>query len=201
MIDRTNVGISPLLSTPITPSYLITPEVQTTSFIPGVISQPLTYPRTNVPVAPVAYSSKNIDQGFTFSDTTFEASIVPQTSLPDQPFTTMIPDTTPSIVPTPDVQTLSVLPDPGLHAVITPTQITGPMLPPTISSEIIATNTLDQTTSSLTKNTLDGTTVPPPAPQNPPIGPIMDEDFQRGRPIYDEFIEDRYRGFRFCPQK
>ena len=39
--------------------------------------------------------------------------------------------------------------------------------------------------------------VPPRVPATPPAAPIMDEDFQRGRPIYDEFSEDRYRGFRF----
>ena len=36
-------------------------------------------------------------------------------------------------------------------------------------------------------------TAQPPAA---PIAPIMDEDFQRGRPIYDEINEDIYRGFR-----
>ena len=36
------------------------------------------------------------------------------------------------------------------------------------------------------------------APQVPTAAaPIMDEDFQRGRPIYDEFNEDRYRNFKF----
>ena len=49
--------------------------------------------------------------------------------------------------------------------------------------------------------------IPPPIPQPAPVplvvpssqtptAPIFDEDFTRGRPIYDEFQEDRYRGFR-----
>ena len=36
-----------------------------------------------------------------------------------------------------------------------------------------------------------------PRPPAQPVAPIMDEDFQRGRPIYDEFNEDRYRNFKF----
>ena len=98
--------------------------------------------------------------------------------------------------------------------------LTGSTLPPVTSPEFISANPLAQTTGSYAASALAGTPTslsqptgygsatmggtpvpPPPMPQAPPapqapIGPIMDEDFQRGRPIYDEFSEDRYRGFR-----
>ena len=37
----------------------------------------------------------------------------------------------------------------------------------------------------------------PPQAQPATTAPVMDEDFQRGRPIYDEFNEDRYKNFKF----
>ena len=77
----------------------------------------------------------------------------------------------------------STLPVAGSY---TTTTLGGTPVPPPLPS-----------TGTFTTTTLGGTPVPPPGPQNGPIGPIMDEDFQRGRPIYDEFSEDRYRGFRF----
>jgi hypothetical protein len=231
MIDRTSVGITPLLSTPVTTSY-VTPSVQTTSFVPAAVTQPVAFAQTSVPVTTTTYTTSVVDQGLTVPAATtsyvpdpgFGVSVVPQTTLPDQTFTTVIPDATPTYVPTPDVQTVSVVPDAGLQTIqsqvpvattvdttLTPeivssvpvpqttyatTTVGGTPLPQTTYSTTTAGGTpLPQTTYTTT--TAGGTPVPPPAPQNAPLGPIMDEDFQRGRPIYDTFSEDRYRGFRF----
>ena len=210
MLDRTSVGISPLLSTPVTTQFVSTPAVQTTSFVPGAVSQPLNLVQSSVPVAS-AYTTQVVDQGLALPTTAsyvpdpgFGVSVVPQTTLPDQGFTTVIPDSTPTYIPTPDLQTVSVIPDPSLQAIqsqalpvassiVTP----GPVIASGVTPEIVSANPLAQTTGTYTTTTTGGTPVPPPVPQNAPIGPIMDEDFQRGRPIYDTFSEDRYRGFRF----
>ena len=211
MLDRTSVGISPLLSTPVTTSFVSTPAVQTTSFVPGAVSQPLTFAQSSVPVAST-FTTQVVDQGLAVPATTasyvpdpgFGVSVVPQATLPDQGFTTVIPDATPSYIPTPDLQSVSVVPDAGLQAIqsqalpVASTIATpGPVLASGITPEMVSSNPLAQTTGTYTTTTTGGTPVPPPAPQNAPIGPIMDEDFQRGRPIYDTFSEDRYRGFRF----
>ena len=173
MIDRTNVGISPLMSTPITTTYLSTPGVEATSVIPGV---------------------QDATSYVTGSQTIISPGSIQATN--------------------PVLSTAGGL--------------TGSMLPPVTSPEIVANNPLAQTTGSYVASnmgvsplspslsqptgygtaTMGATLLSPPISQPPtiiqappvpqsPLGPIMDEDFQRGRPIYDElFTEDRYRGFR-----
>ena len=255
MIDRTNIGISPLMSTPMTTSYITSPGVDTTSYMTGAITQPIEYVQTSAATPQTFTTTQVVDQGFALPETTtylpdatsslipqtttttilpdagITTSFAPQTTLPDQALTSFIPDVTPSYLPTTDIQPISVMPDAGLQtALTTPTvsiqspeivsstplvQAAGSYTTTTLGGTPVAsslpvagsytTTTLGGTpvppplpsTGTFTTTTLGGTPVPPPGPQNGPIGPIMDEDFQRGRPIYDEFSEDRYRGFRF----
>jgi hypothetical protein len=221
MIDATNVGISPLMTAPVTTSYVTTPAVDTTAYTTGV----QTY-------------TTGFDQGLTVPGTTTtyvqDAGLGLQTTYAD-PYMTS--------VATPGVQTVTTLPDTTVYTdpLLLASGAPGSALPPVTSPEIVSESPLAQTTGSyvasstgldaygLSQQTGYGTAtmgtpvttttvatstpvavpavpvpeptpiVPPPAPapQNPPVGPIMDEDFQRGRPIYDEFSEDRYRGFRF----
>ena len=162
MLGRTDVGISPLMSTPMTTSYVSTPQYQT---VPATSTFTQEYPTTS-------YGAQVVNQGVTIPQTTTYttsdplSSFAPQITTPDQAMTSFVPDTT-NIVSTP-VQ--------GVQSVVPQVQTS--------------------TTSSIVPNVIYSQQATQPA-TNPPIAPIMDEDFQRGRPIYDEFNEDRYRNFKF----
>ena len=162
MLGRTNVGISPLMSTPMTTSYVSQPVQATTTFTQEA------YPTTS-------YGAQVVDQGVTIPQTTTYtttdplSSFAPQITTPDQAMTSFVPDTT-NIVTTPVQEVQSVVP--AVQA---------------------------STTASIVPNVIYSQQATQPA-TNPPIAPIMDEDFQRGRPIYDEFNEDRYRNFKFAGQ-
>ena len=237
MIDATNVGISPLMTTPMTTSYATTPGVETTTYLPGVqdVSSYTTGAQvvTGVPttigtqvVDPNLYGTQVIDQGLVGTQVVDPNLALVGTTTP------LVTDTTLMQVPSPDLQGVQYITDPGTQVITSVVNqpvvdpllvsstggLTGSMLPPVTSPELVSANPLAQTTgsyvsstpiaSSITQptgygtSTMGGTQIMPPpmqqvtpAPQAP-IGPIMDEDFQRGRPIYDEFSEDRYRGFR-----
>ena len=262
MIDRTNVGISPLLSTPVTTQLVGTPGVETafttdafslpTTFATDAFAQPTTF-TTDAISQPTTFTTDALTQPVTYTTdafslpTTFTAGSVPlvgqafpttpvldqglalqqpvtmlpetTTVLPDvglvapptdQALTQFVPDVTgaASLVPTPEAQALT-LATPGLQSVVTPPTaslvipgstlpvgVEGATLPPVTTPEFVSTNPLAQTTGAYSTASASAGLVPPPIPQNQHVGPIMDEDFQRGRPIYDEFREDRYRGFR-----
>ena len=263
MIDATNVGISPLMSTPMTTSFVTTPGVGATQFIPGVQDvSPFTTGAeitTGLPATigtqvmdPGLLGGQVIDQGLVggqvMDPNLLGAQVVDPGLLGGQVIdqglvggqivdpnlaltgatTSLITDPTSLMqVPSPDLQGIQYLTNPGVpQPVVDPLLLstagglTGSTLPPVTSPEFISANPLAQTTGSYAASALAGTPTslsqptgygsatmggtpvpPPPMPQVPPapqapIGPIMDEDFQRGRPIYDEFSEDRYRGFR-----
>ena len=237
MIDATNVGISPLMTTPMTTSYVTTPGVETTTYLPGVQdassyttgAQVVTGVPTTIGtqvVDPNLYGTQVIDQGLVGTQVVDPNLALVGTTTPS------VTDTTLMQVPSPDLQGVQYITDPGTQVITSVVNqpvvdpllvsstggLTGSMLPPVTSPELVSANPLAQTTgsyvsstpiaSSITQptgygtSTMGGTQIMPPpmqqvtpAPQAP-IGPIMDEDFQRGRPIYDEFSEDRYRGFR-----
>ena len=252
-MDYTNVGISPLISTPMATSYVTGPTtVDTTSLMPGAF--------TSVPMTTQTFTAPIVDQGFALPqvttsvlpeatptylpDTTFATSI-PQITVPDQALTSFIPQATPSFIPTQEVQTMpvmadaglqqisvmpdaglqqvsvmpdaglqqvsvmptasvpqvSVMPTAGVQSVITPPPVVPSPTPLTVASAVGAPGSMlpPPATPEMMPPTsgVAGTSVPPSTPQAGPATPIMEEDFQRGRPIYDEFNEDRYRGFRF----
>ena len=168
MLDRTNIGISPLLSTPISNSYVAPVQAPVTyETVPQTTYLQEAYPTST-------YGAQAIDTGITIPQTTEyttgtytqEAltSFVPQITTPDQALTTYVPDTTNLATTIPSTQTYQ---------------------------------TLSATPQASTTTSVVPNVVLPPQPPTPSASPIMDEDFQRGRPIYDEFREDRYRGFRF----
>ena len=195
MMDRTNVGISPLISTP----QYISPEMTTTS----------------------AYTTgiEGFDQGVTYQDP--NAGFIPDTGMGMQTTYTdpMVNYSTPEVQTIPDLQNYMVPGTDGVTGAMLPSAtspeyvsenplaqnfgsyVTGVTTQP-VATEYVAPQPMEYQTTTLGTTVATPTPVPVPAPmpappQNPPIGPIMDEDFQRGRPIYDEFKEDRYRGFRF----
>ena len=170
MIDRTNVGLSPLISTPVTTSYISSAPVQTTY---QTIPQTASYVQEAYPTT--SYGAQVIDQGVTIPQTTTYTgvtqdaftSFAPQITTPDQVMSSFVPQTTAP------VQEVSPYP-------------------------VTSVSTAPQTTmtTSVVPNVI--LTQPQTAQQAPPsAAPILDEDFQRGRPIYDEFSEDRYRNFKF----
>ncbi len=170
MIDRTNVGISPLISTPMTTSYVTSAPAQTTY---QTIPQTTSYVQEAYPVT--SYGGQVIDQTTAIPTTTYTAgtndftSFAPEITTPDQALTSFVPETTTNVV-TSDVQAYPVT--------------------------TYGTGIQTSTTTSVVPNVL--LSQPQTTPQvNPQIQPILDEDFQRGRPIYDEFNEDRYRNFKF----
>ena len=120
-------------------------------------------------------------------------SFAPQIAGPDQVLTSFAPE----VVPTTDIQTYSVVPDATLQTVTT-------SAPVEVSSVVPSVVVPD--TSALAVPAETTTVVPPPVEMPPQLPPqpqarlIADEDFERGRPIYDEFSQDRYRGFRFGPR-
>ena len=142
MIDRTNVGLSPLISTPMTTSYV--------SSVPAGTYQ--TVPDTT-----------------TFTQEAI-TSFAPEITTPDQDLTSFVPDTT-NVVGTTETTAYPVTTYTQGGQISANTSV----VPNVVMSQVPA--------------------VQQAAPQS--IGPIMDEDFQRGRPIYDEFNEDRYRNFKF----
>ena len=171
MIDRTNVGLSPLMSTPVTTSFVSSTPVQTTY---QTIPQTTSYVQEAYPTT--SYGAQVINQGVTIPQTTTFTgvtqdpltSFAPQITTPDQVLTSFVPETT-----TAPVQDVTAYP-------------------------VTTVGTAPQTsvTTSVVPNVV--LTQPQTAPQVPTASaPIMDEDFQRGRPIYDEFSEDRYRNFKF----
>ena len=169
MIDRTNVGISPLLSTPMTTSYVSsTPAYQTIPQTTSYVQE--AYPATNyggqVVTQNVIPQTASYTQGYT--QDTF-ASFAPEITTPDQAIASFVPSTT-SVTPAQiqGVQTYQT-------ASATPVQSTTTSVVPNV---VFSQQTNQQSTTQ-------------------PISPILDEDFQRGRPIYDEFTEDRYRNFKF----
>ena len=170
MIDRTNVGLSPLISTPVTTSFVSSTPIQTT-YQP--IPQTASYVQEAYPTTTYGTASQGvtIPQTTTYTGVTQDplTSFAPQITTPDQVMTSFIPETTVS-APVQDVS-----PYPVTSVTAAPqTSVTTSVVPNVILTQ-------QQT-----------------APQVPTAAaPIMDEDFQRGRPIYDEFDENRYRNFKF----
>ena len=168
MIDRTNIGIPPLPN-------------ETTQNNPNIVSSYISQPGTTT-ILP------NID---------FQTSFAPQTTLPEQVFTSITPDANASYIPSPGAQTLSAFPEYGAQSIITSTPVAfgtiESIFPTVTSSELVSPSPLAQTVGGYT-TTLDGTSVlvPLPAPKDPVSSLVMDEDFQRKRPTYDELTEKRY---------
>ena len=164
MIDRTNVGLSPLISTPVTTSF-VTPVQTTLQTVPQTASfVQEAYPATT-------YGTQVVGQTVTVPQTTSLTqdaltSFAPQITNPDTALSAFIPETTP-------VQDVSPYPVTSFGA------------PQASTAASVVPNVV-----------LTQQQVPQQAP-SPAAAPIMDEDFQRGRPIYDEFSEDRYRNFKF----
>ena len=151
MIDRTNVGISPLMSTPITTSFVSSTPIQTTQVIPQTATFTQEYPASIYGVASQGIAIPQTQDALT--------SFAPQITTPDQAITSFAPEAT--------------------NVVTTQQTIGAPQT--SMTTSVVPNVVLNQQ---------------PQAPAQP-IAPIMDEDFQRGRPIYDEFNEDRYRNFKF----
>ena len=151
----------------------------TTYQIPGMV-QGLEAPDVTYSTQPDATTTYIPDAGIT--------SFAPQITGPDQVITSLAPE----VIPTTEVQTYSV--DTGLQSVV-------PSVPVEVSSVVPSVVVPD--TSALAVPTEVPTVVTPPPEVPPQVPPqptarlIADEDFERGRPIYDEFSQDRYRGFRF----
>ena len=247
MIDATSVGISPLMSTPMT-TYVDTTGVPTTSILPAdqtfmnvqSVMPTTTYTTDAISAFPDTTAYQTFDQGFAVPQTTFTTepvttfaadplttfatepvttiaadplttfstqpvttfaadtttllpetamtSFVPETTLPDQALASFAPT---DIVTTP---TYSVIPDAGVQSVVasTPVELSS-VVPSVVVPEVPAASSIVSTPSVISPPT---TSVVPQV-QSSTTGPILDEDFQRGRPIYDEFSEDRYRGFKF----
>ena len=170
MIGRTDVGISPLISTPVTTSYVSSTPVQTNYQTLSQVGTVGTYVQEAYPTT--TYGAPVIDQGVTIPQTTTYTgftqdpltSFAPQITTPDQALASFIPETT-------QVETQ---PYPVTSMVSTPqTSTTTSIVPNVVISQ------------------------PTPQTTGQQMTPILDEDFQRGRPIYDEFNEDRYRNFKF----
>ena len=173
MLGRTNVGITPLMSTPMTTSFVSSTPV-TTQY--QTVPQTTSFTQQAYPVT--SYGAQVVNQGVTVPQTTTYTtqdpltSFAPQIATPDQTLTSFVPDTT-NIVTTP-VQGVQ-----GVQTVVSApqTSVTASVVPNVIYNQQTAQPTATQ-----------------------PVSPIMDEDFQRGRPIYDEFNEDRYRNLKFGGQ-
>ena len=189
------------------------PTTLTTGSLPlmstgAVLDQGLTLPPTTTSVLPNATAS--LMTPTLLPDAGLGASFVPQTTLPDQALTSFAqtpnvlatPAAVPSVVsPSVVAPTLpSIAPSTASLAVpgvgLTVGGVQGSALPSLASPELVSSNPLAQTTGAYATSSTVGGMVSPSIPQNLPVGLIMDEDFQRGRPIYDELSEDRYRGFR-----
>ena len=151
----------------------------TTYQIPGMV-QGLEAPDVTYSTQPDATTTYIPDAGIT--------SFAPQIAGPDQVITSLAPE----VIPTTEVQTYSV--DTGLQSVV-------PSVPVEVSSVVPSVVVPDTTTLAVPAEVPTVVTpppeIPPQAPPLPAARLIADEDFERGRPIYDEFSQDRYRGFRF----
>ena len=151
----------------------------TTYQIPGMV-QGLEAPDVTYSTQPDATTTYIPDAGIT--------SFAPQIAGPDQVITSLAPE----VIPTTEVQTYSV--DTGLQSVV-------PSVPVEVSSVVPSVVVPDTTTLAVPAEVPTVVTPPPEIPPQVPPQPsarlIADEDFERGRPIYDEFSQDRYRGFRF----
>ena len=115
---------------------------------------------------PVTSYGQNVTQGVAIPQA---ASYVPET-------TTYTQDALTSFAPqitTPDQVLSSFVPETGAQTTAPQTSLQASIVPNVVLSQ-----------------------QPQAPPQPATTAPVMDEDFQRGRPIYDEFSEDRYRGFR-----
>jgi hypothetical protein len=154
------------------PVFQDTTAYQIPGMVQGLEAQDVTYS-----TQPDAITSYIPDAGIT--------SFAPQIAGPDQVITSL----TPEVIPTTDVQTYSVVPDAGLQSVV-------PSVPVEVSSVVPSVVVPD--TSALAvpaqTSTLVSTPMVTPPPEMPPQVPaqpntrlIADEDFERGRPIYDEF--------------
>ena len=171
MIDRTNVGIT----TPMTSSDQ-TSEVKISTFIPPM---------------PEAFSTQVIDQGYTLpaEATTFIpntttayiiqplTSSIPQTTFPVQQYASIIPEGTTSYFPSPEAQTISVLPNIAAQSIISSDP--PPKVNETNLSRIVPTEQVSTFPTTTITNGLS--LVLPPIPKSF----IDDEDFQRKRPTYE----------------
>ena len=222
MMDATSVGISPLISSPYVTTQATTMIPDQTAYMQVGSVMPTTYevPATTYTTGSIpAYTTGSVPvfqdasayqvTGMEAPDVTYSTqpdatvsyipdagitSFAPQIAGPDQVLTSFAQE----VVPTTDVQTYSVVPDAGLQSVV-------PSVPVEVSSVVPSVVVPD--TSALAVPAEASVVAPPmvtpppempaqvPPPQNARL--IADEDFERGRPIYDEFSEDRYRGFRF----
>ena len=223
-MDVTNVGISPYVTSPVTvDTAAYTTGVDTTAYTTGVdpygtgvvYDQGLAVPGATTTVVqdaglgltttyadPYATAYTTTDPYTTYqTDPLLLASGTAGSALP--------PVTSPEIVSqNPLAQTTGsyIASNTGLEAYGTsqPTGY-GTATLGTPVTEVAPVTQVTQVTEAIPTPVSVATPVPvaqpvpvaPPVPATPPVGPIMDEDFQRGRPIYDEFSEDRYRGFRF----
>lgn len=224
MMDATSVGISPLISSPYVttdatttmipdqtaymPVESVVPttyDIPTTTYTTGSIPATTTYTTGSFPVLQdTTYQMPGMVQGYETTDLTYATpqtyvadattsyipdagltSFAPQIGGPDQVLTSLAPE----VVTTPEV---SVIPDAGIQSVV-------PSVP--VASSVVPSVVVPDASSLAVPQA--STIVPPPAEmpaQIPPPGNsrlIADEDFERGRPVYNEFSEDRYRGFRF----
>lgn len=187
----TTVFADPGLGTSFVPQTTL-PDQALTSFTPDLTGAASIVPTPDVQALPLATPPVTSVVAPTVPSVVQPpvASVVAPTvpSVVQPPVTSVVP-TVPSVVSPPAVSSLAVpgagLPVGGLE---------GSALPPLTSPELVSTNPLAQTTVAYA--TASTGSVVPPTQQNQPVGPIMDEDFQRGRPVYDELNEDRYRGFR-----
>jgi len=171
MLDRTNIGISPLMSTPMTTSYVSSVPAQT---VFQTVPQTTTFTQEAYPTT--SYGAQVIDQGTTIPQTTTYTT----TSFNQDPLATFTPE-----IATPD-QTMTTFDT---------TNVISTQVPSTQTFQAVTAPQTSTTTSIVPNVIINQQTQVQPTP--PSVAPIMDEDFQRGRPIYDEFNEDRYRGFRF----
>lgn len=186
----------------------------TTTILPEAIPS---YPTITQNILPATNFSTTVIPQLTLPEQTFTSYIPPITTsfMPTTEAQTITVDTgiqalsamhntgIPglSVLPEEGIPTMTVVPDASVQSIITPTpnvpapsplnvvsyiDTQGTALPPHFQKNI-SSNPLGQ--NSIKNN---GITVPPPIPQNGPMAPVMDEDFQRSRPIYDEINQIRY---------
>ena len=218
MIDRTNVSVAPLMTGT---SYIATTGVPSVSLLPIQPQIATTIPTTaSIQVIPttttyqqyVPTTTNYTTNTNTFVDTTttdfnipqettsyVDTQFLPETTVPDQTVTEYLPDA----FQTTDVQEYQTTTNTPQYIESTPEIIE---TTPEIIDTTPITTEIPQTTSYVEVPTQVVTDVQPqvqvqpqpqPQPQQSQVNPILDEDFQRGRPIYDEISEDRYRNFKF----
>ena len=192
---------------------IIIPDQTLTSFIPQ--ATPSFIPTQSVQTMPVM-ADAGLQQVSVMPDAGIQkVSVMPDAGLQQVSVMPTAGVQQVSVMPTADVQQVSVMhtaivqqmsdiPTAGIQSVITSPPVVTPPAPLAVASTLGAPTSISPATpekmaaSSMAQiSGFSGTSVPPSTPQSGPVGPIIDEDFQRGRPVYDEFNEDRYRGFRF----